>query len=441
MQIHYYPGAIRHIDKMLEGAPTTKSKVAVIGLGYVGLPTALALESRGHPIVGIDIDRRRLDAIRSGEVDSVSTAAHDLAGAIERGSFDLTDDPTRITSVDAVIIAVPTPIDATRTPDVAALQAACDEVVANARKGQVIILTSTTFVGCTRSYLAEPLESRGFEVGRDVMVAFAPERLNPGSTDFGPDDVPRVVGGITSECARAACEVLDDICATTHVVSSPEVAEMTKLVENTFRAVNIALANEFADAAGAFEIDAREVLDAAASKPYGFMAFEPGVGVGGHCIPCDPHYLLWSLHSERRFSPVIEQAMLVLATRPDRIAARVRELLATRGTAIDGARVLIAGITYKPGVRDLRESPALQLATTLRHWGAEVTGHDPTYMGTVVDHDGRTVPLIDRPEPGEHDLVVIAHRDAILDRDALERAPLVLDATWSLSDLPTVVTP
>lgn len=441
MQIHYYPGAIRHIDKERVEESHQKCTVAVVGLGYVGLPTALALERQGHSVIGIDVSDARLDAIRNGEVDTVSIGSHDLDTSLETGRIELTADGARIAAADVVVIAVPTPIDDTRTPDVAALQAACDSVVTHAREGQTVILTSTTFVGCTRAYLAEPLETRGLEVGRDVHVAFAPERLNPGSTDYGPDDVPRVIGGITPECTEAASAVLDDICSNTHLVSSPEVAEMTKLVENTFRAVNIALANEFADAAGAFGLDAREVLDAAASKPYGYMPFEPSVGVGGHCIPCDPHYLLWSLHSERRFAPVIEQAMLVLAARPERVAARAREVLGERGIAIGDARVLIAGISYKPGVRDLRESPSLHLATTLRSWGAKVTAHDPSFMGSVADGHGVPIALVDDPSPDDFDLVVLTHRDGLFDREALERLPLVLDATWSISDLDSAVTP
>lgn len=418
---------------------TDRRTVAVIGLGYVGLPTALSLAASGSGVIGVDISERRLDAIRLGEVDGASVDHAELARRLGSGDLVLTDDLAAISAADAVIICVPTPIDSATVPDVGPLEAACDAVVRNARVGQVIILTSTTYVGCTRALLQVPLEAGGFEVGRDIAVAFCPERLNPGSSAFAHDEVIRVVGGVTPRCSRAAAELLASICPGVHIVSSPEAAELSKLIENTFRAVNIALVNEFAEASRALGVDAVEALEAAASKPYGFMAFQPGPGVGGHCIPCDPHYLLWRLRAEHVRSPIIEQAMAGLASRPVVVADRAAEVLATRGIALAGARVLLAGLAYKPGVQDVRESPALVLADVLRRRGAIVSAHDPVVGHAVADASGTPILNHASPADAEVDLVINLTMHPGTDSSWIERAPLVLDATYTLDHSDSVV--
>ena len=413
--------------------------VAVIGLGYVGLPTAMSLTQAGSSVIGVDIARARLDAIRAGAVDGASVDHDVLRRSIDSGALELTDDFAAVGAVDAVIICVPTPVDGAAVPDVVPLEAACAAVVANARPGQLIILTSTTYVGCTRALLQVPLEARGFVVGEDISVAFCPERLNPGSSSFAHDEVVRVIGGVTPACSEAAASLLSSICPGVHVVSSPETAELSKLIENTFRAVNIALVNEFAEASRALGVDAVEALEAAASKPYGFMAFQPGPGVGGHCIPCDPHYLLWRLRAERVSSPLIEQAMAVLASRPVQVADRAAQVLASRGIAIDGARILLSGLAYKPGIQDVRESPALVVADVLRRRGATVTAHDPVVGRDVEDAAGVVISENGQPDSGDIDLVIVLTRHPGFDQSWLERMPMVLDATYSLAPSASVV--
>ena len=291
------------------------------------------------------------------------------------------------------------------------------------------MLTSTTYVGCTRELIANPLRDRGFVVGRDVFVAFAPERIDPGVEAHAPDSTPRVIGGITEECTERAVEVLTHTASAVHTVSSPEAAEMTKLVENTFRAVNIALANEFSDAAHELGVDVIEVIDAAATKPYGFMAFYPGPGVGGHCIPCDPHYLLWQLRAKRFDSPVTRSAMTAIATRPREVVAQARTMLAENGCATRGARILVVGVAYKPNVADVRESPALEIIDELAAAGARVAFSDPWVEQLQTRHAGQLF----NQEHAEQDvwnLVLVHTRHADVDHDWLISHPTVLDTTY-----------
>ncbi|MGZ4619758.1 MAG: nucleotide sugar dehydrogenase, partial [Frankiaceae bacterium] len=345
--------------------------VAVLGMGYVGLPTALALVAAGHAVLGLDVSEQRLADIRDCRVDLVPADLDRLREAITLPTFVLASDTSLISKADAVIVCVPTPIDSHLMPDLSPLAGACRTVVDKARPGQTIVLTSTTYVGTTRDLLVDPLAERGLEAGTDVHVAFSPERIDPGNTTHPQATVPRVVGGVTGGCARRAGALLGSIAANIHLVSAPETAEMTKLVENTFRAVNIALANEFADIGRVLGLEVMEVINAAATKPYGFVPFLPGPGVGGHCIPCDPHYLLWQLRRDRVQTPVVEQAMVAIAQRPLRVVDRVREVLSDNGLSLRGARVLVVGVTYKPGVEDVRESPAIEILSRLRQAGCE----------------------------------------------------------------------
>lgn len=420
-------------------ADTDQLTVAVVGLGYVGLPTALSLVRSGARVLGVDTSSSRLAAIAEGDVDSASVEPIRLMEALAMNSLELHTELEIITSADAVIICVPTPVDTAWVPDIGALSAACSEVVERARPGQLIILTSTTYVGCTRALLTVPLEARGLVAGRDINVAFCPERLNPGSTTFAHDQVTRVIGGATPQCAAAAEHLLARISPAVHIVSTPEAAELSKLIENTFRAVNIALVNEFAEASRVLGVDAIEALEAAASKPYGFMAFQPGPGVGGHCIPCDPHYLLWRLRAEQVHSPLIEQAMATLAARPVRVVDRAAELLSGRGISLEGARISLVGLSYKPGVQDVRESPALVLADLLRQAGAEVTAHDPVVGHDVVDAAGKQIPNGAHPNPDDIDLAILMTMHPEVDHDWLRSAPQVLDATYRLDRSDTVV--
>jgi nucleotide sugar dehydrogenase len=404
--------------------PPRPGDVAVLGLGYVGLPTALALHEAGLGVLGIDISETRLAGIRAGAVDLLERDRARLAHALDSGRFGLSTESAALGGADAVIIAVPTPVDGRREPDLRALESACAATVRNARRGQTLVLTSTTYVGTTRDLLVAPLAGRGLIVGEDIHVAFAPERINPGDPLFEQAAVPRVLGGATAACAHAAAALLAATASTLHTVSSIEAAELTKLQENTFRAVNLALANELATAAGAFGVDPVEVVDAAATKPYGYLPHLPGPGIGGHCIPVDPYYLLAPLRAAGVDAPLIERAMEAVARRPREVAERALAATAARGIADADARILVVGAAYKPGVADCRSSPACEIATQLTGRGAHVAYYDPLVHDAAAARD--TGPDVDA-----YDLVLVAVTHPGHDYGFLDGAPHVLDATYT----------
>ncbi|SDC85511.1 nucleotide sugar dehydrogenase [Nocardioides lianchengensis] len=410
--------------------PTDVPTLAVVGLGYVGLPTALAYVASGGRVVGYDVSEPRRTAIARNDVDLLPRDLDRLAGLQGDERLVVTGDADRLGEADAVIVCVPTPVDHHLTPDLTALRAACQVVVERARPGQLLVLTSTTYVGTTRDLLDGPLRARGLVPGVDVHVAFSPERIDPANVDFPVEATPRVVGGLTPACTARAADVLRRTAPLVHEVSSPEAAEMTKLHENTFRAVNIAYANEMADVCQRLGLDVTEVIGAAATKPYGFMAFNPGPGVGGHCIPCDPHYLLWQLRADRAEAPVVDAAMRAVAARPGRVVQRAKDVLAEAGRPLAGAQVLVVGVSYKPGVADVRESPALEIIERLRRGGAEVSYADP-YVEHVAVDDG-VLSSTGQPWRRAWDLVVVHTLHPDEDVHWLAHAGLVLDATYKL---------
>ncbi|MBO0839967.1 MAG: nucleotide sugar dehydrogenase [Sciscionella sp.] len=409
--------------------------IAVVGLGYVGLPTALSLADRNASVIGFDISAKRLDAIKTNQVDLLERDRTRLQRHLNGQRLNMSTDPSALRNADAVLVCVPTPVDEHLVPDLTALSGACATVVKHARAGQLIVLTSTTYAGCTRDLLVKPLQDKGFTVGDDIFIAFSPERIDPGVVDHVPERIPRVAGGITAECARRAESLLVHTAGSVHMVSSAEAAEMTKLLENTFRAVNIALANEFSTAAGELSVDIIEVIKAAATKPYGFMPFYPGAGVGGHCIPCDPHYLLWQLRGRRQASPLVEAAMTSIATRPRQVADAARRVLGDAGKPVAGSRVLVVGVAYKPGVADLRESPALEIIDELHAMGADVAYADPMIDSLPGTKAGV---LISEPDPpaADWDLVLVHTLHPGTDYEWLADCETVLDTTYRLSHLP-----
>jgi UDP-N-acetyl-D-glucosamine dehydrogenase len=409
--------------------------VGIIGLGYVGLPTALAFHAAGLRVLALDVSAERLGAIGLRHVDLLDVDMERLGSALDDpASFVLTDTPSRVAEAEVLIVCVPTPVDEHLVPDLTALSAACASVVTHARAGQTLLLTSTTYVGCTRDLLVKPLIERGLRPGHEVFVAFAPERIDPGNSRHPAHEVPRVVGGVTPECLRRASAVLARGSGEVYGLSSPEAAELTKLYENTFRAVNISLANEFADIGRTLKIDIAEVVHAASTKPYGFLPFWPGPGVGGHCIPCDPHYLLWQLRGHRVSAPMIETAMGLIARRPGQVFARAGEILASLGKTLAGASILIVGVAYKPGVSDVRESPALEIIDRLTEAGATVAYTDELVSAIRV-RAGELKALLE-PGVAEWDLVVVhtVHPNTKTRWLAQHRA--VLDTTYRLTDLP-----
>lgn len=412
--------------------------VAIVGLGYVGLPTALAFSASGFRVLGLDASDKRLSDIAAERVDLLDDDRERLARSLADPAYVMTSDLSELSRAAAVIVCVPTPVDQYLVPDLTILRRACASVVNHAVRGQVLMLTSTTYVGSTRDMLVTPLAERGLTAGSDVFVAFSPERINPGSEGFTHEDVPRVVGGATPECTIAAAATLRAYVNSVHLVSSMEAAEMTKLMENIFRAVNIALANELGDVCLTLGLDIVEVIKAAATKPYGFMAFYPGPGVGGHCIPCDPHYLLWQLHKERLSAPIIEQAMTAIAGRPRRVVDRVRQMLSEKSRGVAGTRVLVVGAAYKANVEDIRESPALEIIAELAHEGATVDYYDPLCPVLTLP-DGTQLASVSDPAAFNADVVVLHTAHDSVDLSWLIDVPGVLDTTYRLENIPQTV--
>lgn len=409
--------------------------VAIVGLGYVGLPTALAYHASGSRVLALDASSRRLRTIAARGADLIAPDRERLDIALHApAAFRLTGDARELARASAIVVCVPTPVDARQVPDLTALRAACATVVATARPGQLIMLTSTTYVGCTHDLVEQPLRERGMQIGRDVFVTFSAERIDPGNVGFAQEVVPRVVGGATPECEEEGARLLSHYTASVHRVSSLATAEMTKLLENTFRAVNIALANEFADICGALDVPVTEVIEAASTKPYGFMAFYPGPGVGGHCIPCDPHYLLWQLKSLHVDTGVITEAMTRIAARPRRVVERIRDVLGRAGKGTLGARILLVGVTYKPDVADLRESPALEIMDLLIDLGAEVQFTD-THAPHIRLGSGRERDSLADPGAFHPDVVLVHTRHHDSDLAWLEADTVVVDGTYRSADI------
>ncbi|MFB2597128.1 nucleotide sugar dehydrogenase [Herbiconiux sp. P17] len=409
--------------------------VAIVGLGYVGLPTALAYHGSNSRVLALDVSERRIDVIRSQQADLLEVDQARLSVALDHPGFVLSTNPDDLSRAAAVIVCVPTPVDEHLIPDLSILRAATAMVVDHAVTGQVLMLTSTSYVGCTDDLLVKPLTERGFTIGSDVFVAFSAERIDPGNASFDHDEVPRVVGGATAECEEEATKLLLRYVTNVHRVRSLAAAEMTKLLENTFRAVNIALANEFADICRSLDLNPADVVDAAATKPYGFMPFLAGPGVGGHCIPCDPHYLLWQLRKQRVAAPMITQAMVEIAARPNRVVDRVQEVLSTAGSGITGTRVLVIGISYKPDVADLRESPALEILDGLIERGATVAFVDGHFDGVTLP-SGTHLTAVTDPAAFGAELVLLHTRHSDTDLTWIEPHQLVLDTTYRGVDVP-----
>lgn len=423
-------GALVHTLRTT-ATPTFEYDVAVVGLGYVGLPTALAHHESGLRVLALDASPERLMAIGSGLVDLNDSDMMRLSRALADDQFQLTIDTSELSRARSVIVCVPTPVDHHLVPDLSLLRMACATVVARAVAGQLLMLTSTTYVGCTCDFLSSPLGRRGLVVGEDVFVAFSAERIDPGSQSVEQEAVPRVVGGATPACEERAIELLASATHHIHPVPSLETAEMTKLLENTFRAVNIALVNEFSDVCQSLDIDVTTVIDAAATKPYGFMAFRPGPGVGGHCIPCDPHYLLWQLRRSRVEAPLVTEAMQQVAARPRRVVDRIRSVLAERGMPVAGTRILVVGVAYKPDVEDVRESPALEILQRLREAGASV-GFVDSHVPRIRLEGGEELRSVADPQAFKPGLVLVhtLHHDS--DLSWMSSDQLLIDTTYKL---------
>jgi UDP-N-acetyl-D-glucosamine dehydrogenase len=416
------------LTDLRERIDAREARIGVIGLGYVGLPLAVELGQAGFHVTGFDVDAKKIRSLAQGRsyIGDVESSA--LVELVEKGRFEATADFDQLGAMDVINICVPTPLRKTRDPDVSFIAAAVEEIRKHLREGQLIILGSTTYPGTTHDFVIPMFEDAGLVIGTDFSLAFAPERIDPANTQFKVKNVPKVVGGETPLCTELACQVFGTVFETTVPVSSTQAAEMVKLLENTFRAINIGLANEIALMCQKLGLDVWEVIDAAATKPYGFMRFTPGPGLGGHCIPVDPAYLSWKMKSLNFPARFIELATEVNGGMPDYVVDRIAELLNEDRLAVNGAKILVLGVAYKSGVDDMRESPALDIIASLQARGGEVFYHDPFVAECEIGEISmKSVDLTD-DVLGSADLVVILTDHPGIDYDRVVRVgPRVFD--------------
>jgi UDP-N-acetyl-D-glucosamine dehydrogenase len=379
---------------LIAKAESRQAVFGVIGLGYVGLPLAVELAGAGYRVIGFDVVRRVVDGVNVGRSHIMDVPSERLAPFVRDGRLMATDDAMRLAEADAVSVCVPTPLSKTKDPDISYVMAAAQSLAKVIRKGQLVILESTTYPGTTRELFLPVFEQRGLKAGVDAFLAFSPERVDPGNPSWHTRNTPKVVGGLTQACLRVALALYRPVFDRLVPVSSPEAAELTKLLENTFRSVNIGLVNEMAIVCEKLGVDVWEVIEAAGSKPFGFMKFMPGPGLGGHCIPIDPHYLAWKMRGLNYKTRFIDVAAEVNSEMPVFWVRKVAERLNEASKAVKGSKVLVVGVAYKKDIDDLRESPALDVIRLLAAQGAEVQYHDP-YVKEV-NEDGRiwrSVPL------------------------------------------------
>ena len=399
-------------DALLEKAQRRDVVFGIVGLGYVGLPLAVELARAGYRVLGYDVNPRVVDGLNAGRSHVKDVTDAQLAAIRER--FTATSDAARLSEPDAISICVPTPLSKFKDPDVSFIVAATDAVKRTLRRGQAIMLESTTYPGTTREILLPALESTGLKVGEDFFLAFSPERVDPGNPVYGTRNTPKVVGGITPDCRRVAIGLYQPAIDTLVPVSTTEAAELVKLLENTFRSVNIGLVNEMAIVCDKLGVDVWEVIEAAATKPFGFMKFLPGPGLGGHCIPIDPHYLAWKMRGLNYKTRFIDLAGELNTEMPVFWVRKVAEALNGQGRALRGASVLVLGVAYKRDIEDLRESPALDIIRLLEQQGARVSYHDPHVPSFQEDgREYRSVPLTPAALEAADCVMVVTDHSAI----------------------------
>ena len=401
-----------------------KPEVAIVGAGYVGLPLARVFAEAGVRTMLLDISAARVDAINRGESYVEDVPSEALAPLVEAGTLSATTSYNAIHECDAILIALPTPLTANREPDLSIVLSAAAKLSEGLRTRQLVVLESTTYPGTTRDEVLPMLEASGLEVGSDFFLAFSPERVDPGREDWTTRNTPKIIGGVTAACTERACALYGRALDELVPVSSPEVAELTKLLENIFRSVNIALVNELAQLCSRMDIDVWEVIDAAATKPFGFMSFKPGPGLGGHCLPVDPFYLAWKARQFDFYTEFVELAGKINENMPYFCLERIAHALNDQERAVKGSHVHLVGVAYKADVGDLRLSPALKLIELLRAEGAEVSYTDGR-VPALPEHGLESVELADAMV-ADCICIVTAHSD--LDYDALAaRAQLVVD--------------
>jgi len=417
------------VDALLERIKLRQARIAVIGLGYVGLPLAVEKAKAGFQVVGIERKKERVDKVNQGENYIPDILADDLAEVVSQGKLWATQEFSVISDVDVITVCVPTPLDKNKQPDTSYIEGVVDQSLPFLHPGQLIVLESTTYPGTTEEVILPRVESQGLKVGQDIFLAFSPERVDPGNKRYKTKNTPKVVGGVTPACTKVAKALYEQVLeGEVFPVSSPRVAEMTKLLENVFRIVNISLVNELALLCEKMEIDIWEVIEAAKTKPFGFMPFYPGPGLGGHCIPLDPFYLSWKAKEYDFTTRFIELAGQINDAMPYHVVERAMELLNERGKPLKGSRVLLLGMAYKRDIDDLRESPALKVARLLLSHGTKLSYHDP-YIPKI-DVPGlqfESIPLTPANLAAQ-DLVIVTTDHTNVDyQQVVEHAPLIFD--------------
>ena len=415
---------------LIERIRAREAKVGVIGLGYVGLPLAVELARAGYHAVGIDVVEEKVRRVNAGDSYIKDVPSDILAECVKSGRLQATTDFSVLKSCDTVNICVPTPLRKTRDPDISYIVASVDEIAKYIHKDMLVVLESTTYPGTTEEVILPMLERDEFKVGRDFFVAFSPERVDPGNPRFNTKNIPKVVGGITPACTEVACELYRSSLTTVVPVSSAKVAETVKLLENTFRSVNIGLVNEIALMCNKMDIDVWEVIRAASTKPFGFMPFFPGPGLGGHCIPIDPFYLSWKAKLAGFEARFIELAGQINGSMPEYVVGRVAEALNRRKKAVNGARVLVVGVSYKANIDDIRESPSLDVMRLLKRHGADVCYHD-RYANAddpeLAHAEVESVELTPQELAGVDCAVIVTGHDGVDYPQLLANVPLVVD--------------
>jgi UDP-N-acetyl-D-glucosamine dehydrogenase len=419
---------MNHEQQLLKRIQDRSAVVAVVGLGYVGLPLAMEFAKAGFHVIGYDVSQRVVDLLNRGESHIQDVPAKDVAEMVRLKRFEATAKPERLGESDAISIAVPTPLSKTRDPDMSYVLSAADTIAQHAHPGMVIVLESTTYPGTTREIMEPRMEAKGMTVGVDVFLAFSPERVDPGNEKYHTKNTPKVVGGITPACVTVATALYQSCIDTIVGVSSPEAAELVKLLENTFRSVNIGLVNEMAIVCDRLGVNVWEVIDAAATKPFGFMKFTPGPGIGGHCIPLDPHYLAWKMRTLNYKTRFIDLASEINSGMPDYVVAKVAHALNQERKAVNGSTVVVVGVAYKKNIDDIRESPALDVMRLLEDRGAQVEFHDPfiaSYREEGHERVGSdlTDELLERADA----VVIVTDHSQIDYQRIVDRAGLIVD--------------
>ena len=415
-----------------------RARVGVIGLGYVGLPLAVEFAREGFHVTGIDLDAKRVAGVNRARSYIIDVTSEDLAKMRRARRLRATSSFNVLGAQDAIIICVPTPLRKTREPDMSYILSATNEIAQRVRKGQLIVLESTTYPGTTDEVVLPALEARGLTVGRDFCLAFSPERIDPGNPTYTTRTIPKVIGGTTPLCTKLASALYGSIIHRTVSVSSTKAAEMVKLLENTFRAVNIGLVNEIALICNRLGIDVWEVIDGAKTKPFGFMPFYPGPGIGGHCIPSDPVYLAWKVRVHGFEARFIELATHINGAMPEYVVEKVVTVLNARRKALKGARVLLLGLAYKKDVNDLRDSPAFDVARILEERGAVLTYHDPCVPSTTLNGVRRaSVPLTASTLKRSDCVVLLTNHTKVDYALILRHAPVIVDTRNQYGNLPT----